>query len=221
MAEAAVIEGGFAEVNAGEWLAARGQPAAFFGKLTRRPRLGFMVRDRSRLDRLSTTGKARFGSAVRPFLTYIPCAAEIHAVSDKVLLAPAAARHGDFILRTVPMSVRASLCITEFALAGETDEAKDGAVQDTASFVVMATIGRTARQALEEGEVLSVRPEALVAWTGKRPTGFCPHLGLLDILLPRGPKDLLLTFYGPGVVWYEGSGTARAMHMYPGARRAC
>lgn len=218
MAEAAVIEGGFAEVNAGEWLAARGQPAAFFGTLTRRPRLGFMVRDRSRLDKLSTTAKARFGSATRPFLTYIPCAAEIHALSDKVLLAPAAARRGDFILRPIPMSTRASLCVTDFALAGEEN---DDVAHGAASFVVMATAGRTTRQALEEGDVLSVRPEALVAWTGKRPTGFCPRLSLLDILLPRGPKDLLLTFYGPGVVWYEGTGMARSMRMYPGARRVC
>ena len=52
---------------------------------------------------------------------------------------------------------------------------------------------------------LSARPEAVVAWTGKRPTGFCPKLSIWDILLPRGPRDLLFTFYGPGIVWIEGS----------------
>jgi uncharacterized protein (AIM24 family) len=59
--------------------------------------------------------------------------------------------------------------------------------------------------ALKDGETLSARPEAVVAWTGRRPTGFCPRISLLDVLLPRGSRDLLLTFYGPGVVWVEGS----------------
>ena len=44
-----------------------------------------------------------------------------------------------------------------------------------------------------------------MAWTGKKPTGFCPKLSIWDILLPRGPRDLLFTFYGPGIVWVEGS----------------
>ena len=58
---------------------------------------------------------------------------------------------------------------------------------------------------LEDGQTLSVRPEAVVAWTGKMPTGFCPKLSIWDVILPRGPRDLLFTFYGPGVVWAEGS----------------
>ena len=87
------------------------------------------------------------------------------------------------------MSARSALCVTEFA----------------EEWVVMATAGRTARVALAEEETLSARPEAVVAWTGKRPTGFCPKLSIWDILLPRGPRDLLFTFYGPGIVWVEGS----------------
>ena len=69
----------------------------------------------------------------------------------------------------------------------------------------MATASRTARLQVADGDTLSVRPEAVVAWTGNRPTGFCPKLGLWDILLPRGPKNLLLHFHGPSVVWVEGS----------------
>ena len=69
----------------------------------------------------------------------------------------------------------------------------------------MATAGRTARMQVADGETLSVRPEAAVAWTGKRPTGFCPRLSIWDVVLPRGPRDLLLTFYGPCLVWIEGS----------------
>ena len=69
----------------------------------------------------------------------------------------------------------------------------------------MATASRTARLSVEDGDTLSVRPEAVVAWTGQRPTGFCPKLGIWDILLPRGPKDLLYSFHGPCLVWIEGS----------------
>lgn len=87
------------------------------------------------------------------------------------------------------MSARNALCVTEFG--GE--------------WVVMATASRTARVALGEDETMSVRPDAVVAWTGRAPTGFCPRLSIWDVLLPRGPRDLLFTFYGPGVVWIEGA----------------
>ena len=185
------IENGFAEVGAGQWLMGRGQPAAFFGRATRRRRRGWRLRDRSRLDLVETTAASKCACAARPFLTHIPCAAPIFAVSDKVLVAPASAWAGAHAIKLIPMSLKSALCATEFG--GE--------------WVVMATLGRTARVALADGETLSARPEAVVAWTGRRPTGFCPKLGLLDILLPRGPRDLLLTFYGPGVVWIEGSGS--------------
>ena len=110
-------------------------------------------------------------------------------MSDKVLVAPAAARTGARLLRVVPMSFARSLRVTEFS----------------SEWVVMATRSRTARIALADGESLGVRPDAAVAWTGSRPTGFCPRLRLLDVLLPRGPRDLLLHFHGPAIVWIEGS----------------
>ena len=106
-----------------------------------------------------------------------------------MLVAPAAARTNAHLVKTIPMSARRALCATEFG--GE--------------WVVMATAGRTARIPLQEGETLSARPDAVAAWTTKRPTGFCPRLSIWDVLLPRGSRDLLLTFYGPGVVWIEGS----------------
>ena len=189
MAVPVAIEGGFAEVGAGPWLMGRGQPAAFFGRAVRRSRRGWCVRDRSRLDLVETTAAAKCASSSRPFLTHIPCAAPVFAVSDKVLVAPASARRGAETVKVVPMSARGAICVTEF---GE-------------EWVVMATAGRTARIAIGDGETLSARPDAVVAWTGRRPTGFCPRLSLLDVLLPRGSRDLLLTFYGPGVVWVEGS----------------
>jgi uncharacterized protein (AIM24 family) len=110
-------------------------------------------------------------------------------VSDKVLVAPAEARAGARLVKVVPMSLARSLRVTEFS----------------SEWVVVATRSRTARIALADGESLGVRPEAAVAWTGARPTGFCPRLRLLDVLLPRGPRDLLLHFHGPAIVWVEGS----------------
>jgi len=183
------IANGFAEIDAGLWLVGHGQPVAFFGQAVRRRRKGWLVRDRGRLELVETTGAAKCASQTRPFLTHIPCAAPVAAVSSKVLVAPAAARTGDKSVKTIPMSLARSICVTGFG----------------SEWVVMATKGRTSRIQVAEGETLSVRPEAAVAWTGANPTGFCPKLGLLDMLLPRGPKDLLLTFYGPAIVWIEGA----------------
>ena len=189
MALVVTIANGFAGVDAGLWLMGRGQPVAFFGSVVRRRRKGWCVRDRSLIDLVETTGASKCADASRPFLTHIPCAAPVFAVSGKVLLAPAGARKGASAVKAVPMSIRNTLCATEFG----------------SEWVVMATPSRTDRIVLADGETLSVRPEAVVAWTGKRPTGFCPKLSIWDILLPRGPRDLLFTFYGPGVVWIEGA----------------
>jgi hypothetical protein len=189
MQETVKIEGGFAEVGAGAWLMGRGQPTAFFGSAVRRRRKGFFLRDRSALDLVETTGAAKCADARRPFLTHIPCAAPISAASAKVLVAPAAARTGAEVVKMIPMSLKGSLCVTVF---GE-------------NWVVMATASRTARLQVADGDTLSVRPESVVAWTGNRPTGFCPKLSLWDILLPRGPRNLLLHFHGPSVVWVEGT----------------
>ena len=187
------ILNGFAEIGAGTWLVGHGQPAAFFGKTVRQHMKGWLVRDRGCLELVETTGDARCADGSRPFLTHIPCAAPISAVSSKVLVAPAAARTGALSVKPIPMSLAGSICVTEFG----------------SEWVVMATRGRTARVQVPEGETLSVRPEAVVAWSGAKPTGFCPKLGILDMILPRGPKDLLLTFYGPAIVWVEGSCDSR------------
>jgi hypothetical protein len=187
--DAVRIEGGFAEVGAGSWLMGRGQPAAFSGAAARRRRRGLFLRDRASLDLVETTAAAKCSDARRPFLTHIPCAAPVCAVSGKVLVAPASARSGSQQVKTVPMTAKGAVCATEFSGA----------------WVVMATASRTTRLGIAEGDTVSVRPEAVVAWTGRRPTGFCPRLSLLDVLLPRGPRDLFLTFYGPGIVWIEGS----------------
>lgn len=199
------IENGFAEVGAGAWLMGRGQPAAFFGTASRRRRKGWVVRDRGSLDLVETTASAKCADASRPFLTHIPCAATVSAVSGKVLVAPVAARKDAEIVKTIPMSLRSSICVTQFGLVDE-----DDSKLPANAWVVMATASRTARVQVADGETLSVRPESAVAWTTQRPTGFCPKLSIWDVLLPRGPRDLLLTFYGPGIVWVEGSGNRQA-----------
>lgn len=179
----------------------RGQPAAFFGGAVRRPRRGWCVRDRAMLDLVETTASARCSDKSRPFLTHIPCAAPVFAVSSKVLIAPAASRKGAELVKVVPMSLQRAVCVTEFG----------------SEWVVMSTEGRTSRMQLSEGDTLSVRPEAVVAWTGPKPSGFCPKLGLMDMLLPRGPRDLLLSFHGPCVVWIEGSDESHRLQR-PGRR---
>jgi len=193
MSETVTIANGFAEVGAGTWLTGRGQPAAFFGTAVRRRRTGWFLRDRAALDLVETTGAAWCADAARPFLTHIPCAAPVTAVSARVLVAPAAARRGAELVKVIPMSARGALGVTRFEQA----------------WLVTATVSRTARVVVADGDTLSVRPEAVVAWTGNRPTGFVRRLGLWDVLLPRAPRDLLLHFHGPCIVWIEGARDAR------------
>ena len=205
------IENGFVETGAGRWLAGRSQPAAFTGRASRLRRRGWCVRDRSMLELFETSGVSRFADSSRPFLTFIPCAANVSAVTSKVLVAPESARRGATYLKAVPMSLKGGMCVTEFGLSPE------GEGNDGSEWVVMASEGRTCRIQLGDGEVLSARPTAVVAWTGRSPTGFCPKLSLWDVILPRAPKDLLFSFYGPGVVWIEGSKTER--QIFKGGRR--
>ena len=195
------IENGFAEVGAGAWLMGHAQPAAFFGKAVRRRRRGWFLRDRRSLDLVETTDAAKCADASCPFLTHIPCAAPIFAISAKVLVAPADARVKAHLVKVIPMSVRSALCATEFGAWGT----GNGEQETGSTWVVMATASRTSRVQVKDGETLSVRPDAVVAWTGRLPTGFCPKLGIWDILLPRGPRDLILNFHGPCLVWIEGS----------------
>ncbi len=206
MAVVVTIENGFVEVGCGSWLMGCGQPAAFFGTAERRRRKGLFVRDRSRLDLVVTTGAAKCADASRPFLTHIPCAEPISAVSGKVLAAPEAARSGAQTVKVVPFSLASSLVVTEFGRRAESSDAeKRDAGESDAAWVVMATASRTARVRVADGDTFAVRPEAVVAWTGKRPTGFCQKLGLWDFILPRMPRDLMLHFHGPCLVWIEGA----------------
>lgn len=212
MTETVTIANGFAEVGAGTWLMGHGQPAAFFGAAARRRRTGWFLRDRAALDLVETTGATWCADAARPFLTHIPCAAPITAVSAKVLVAPAAAHSGAELVKVIPMSARGALGVTHFGQPEEgarRETGDEGHVSSLPShvqsnFVVMATASRTARVSVEDGETLSVRPAAVVAWTGNHPTGFVRRLGLWDVLLPRPPRDLLLHFHGPCIVWIEG-----------------
>ena len=189
MAEA-VIENGAAKVEAGTWLAGRAQPAAFFGTAKLSKLRGFIVPDRAAVNVVETSADAWCADAEKPFLIRLTALPDepLNVVSSKLLVAPASARVGARNLKVVPFSLRRNTVTTQF---------RQG-------WTVLATKTRVTRVALEDGATLTVRPEALVAWVGKPPTGFCPKLSLLDMLLPRGPRNLAYSFHGPAVVWFEG-----------------
>lgn len=187
----ATIESGFAHVTDGTWLLGASQPAAYRGTLRDRRMSGWIVPDRGRLRNVELSGTASCSDAERPFLARIDCADTLSVVSERILVAPAASRTGSQLVRVVPMSFKYALAVTEFRNPG---------------WAVTATASRVNRFVLEEGEVLSVRIESVVAWTTRRPTGHCPKLTMRDVLIPRRrAKSLWLNFYGPGVVWAEGA----------------
>lgn len=185
------IQSGFAEVAAGEWLVGRAQPTAAYGVFRVKGLSGFLVPDRTFVRVVTSRERLLCSAADAPFLTRLDALPDekLALVSSKLLIAPQVSRTGARRVKLVPFSQRFAVVVTEF----------------TMGWVVAATRSRTHRVALAEGEVLTVRRESAVAWTGLDPVGFCPKLGLWDILLPRGPRNLSLTFRGPTVVWIEGS----------------
>ncbi len=186
------IENGMARVEtAGAYLAARDQPCAHAGAVRVAGLRGLIVPDRAALCQVETTGAAYFARAEAPFLTLLAALPDepLCVVATKLLVAPAASRVKGRALKLVPMSFARALAVTE--LRG--------------GWAVLATKSRVARVAVAEGDTLTVRSEALVAWCGAAPTTFCPRLGLLDILLPRGPRGLAFSVHGPATVWFEGA----------------
>ena len=184
-----LIENGFAVTGAGTWLIGRGQPAAAAGKFSGKGLKGFVVPDRKYLSVLENEGEAYLSSSARPFLTHITSVEALSAVSSKVLIAPLEARRAANLLRVIPMSFRDAFPVTRFGIG----------------WVVMATKSRVKRIVLEEGQVLCVKRGSVVAWTGKDPVGVAGRVKLRDILIPKRKVSLSLDFYGPQVVWVEGS----------------
>ena len=127
-------------------------------------------------------------AAARPFLTRLDLGVKLSVVADKFLLAPATVKARSRLLRMVPFSMRNALRVQE--LEG--------------GWAIMATASRVRRIAVAEDDTLTVSPAALVAYLGRRPSGFCPRLRLRDIFLPRVPR-LRLRFHGPATVWIEGA----------------
>jgi len=201
----AIIESGFAKVEGGEWLAGRSQPAVCRGVTKTSCLRGLFVADRPFVRRVETADAAWFSRAESPFLTRIDALpdAVVGVVSEKVLVAPLASRVGAESLKLIPMSLQRAIAVSQFKMG----------------WVIAATRSRVMRLSLDDGDTLTVRPDALVAWTGNRPTGYCPRLSVIDIILPRSPKDLAYTFHGPAVVWFEGAASERASHRRCGAAR--
>ena len=202
----AVIENGTARIEAGTWLVGRAQPAAFFSTVKLSGLKGFIVPDRSAVKVAATTSTAWCADAEKPFLVRLSALPDesLNVVSAKLLVAPAVARVGARNLKLVPFSFLGTTSVTQL---------RQG-------WAVLATRSRVTRIALDEGETLTVRPESLVAWVGKEPTGFCPRLTLLDMLLPRGPRNLAYSFHGPAVVWFEGSVEQSLRRRMPNGVRA-
>ncbi len=195
-----ILEQGMARVVAGSYLAAEAQPVACFKTVKVSGLGGFIVPDRAALRTVETTGEAYFASAESPFLTALTALPDtpLGVVSTKLLVAPREARQKGLSLKVIPMSFARAIPVTLLQK----------------SWCVLATKSRVTRVTLEEGETLTVRPEALVAWIGKMPTGFCPKLRLIDIFLPRNPRNLALNFHGPATVWFEGSDKPKRRQPY-------
>ena len=197
MTAEALIENGFAIVEDGSWLLPPAQPAATLGTSRALPlpkgKASWFRRliapDRQRLVHVELKGKMYCADRTRPFLSRLDAGEPLNLVTAKLLVAPADSRTMGILVRPIPFSIRGAICAT--ALTG--------------GWAVAATAGRVARVVVADGETLAVRPEALVAWTGRPPTGMVPRLRLRDILLPRTPQSLVLDFHGPCIVWLEGS----------------
>ncbi len=191
MSTEATIESGFAHVTDGAWLIGTSQPAAYRGKLRDCRLKGWVVPDRVRMRSVEVEGTLSCSDAKCPFLARLDCAEQLFVVSERILVAPTEARVRGHLVRVIPMSFRKALVVTEFKNPG---------------WAVVATVSRVHRIVLGEDDVVSVRLASAVAWTTKRPTGYCPKLTMRDLLMPRRQrKALWLNFYGPGVVWVEGS----------------
>ena len=206
MTSEAVIENGAAKIEAGTWLVGRAQPTAFLGMVKLFGLKGFIVPDRASVKMAETTATAWCADAEKPFLVRLSALPDesLNVVSAKLLVAPAPTRVGGRNLKLVPFSFLGATAVTQL---------RQG-------WAVLATRSRVTRIALGEDETLTVRPEALVAWVGKDPTGFCPRLTLLDMLLPRGPRNLSYSFHGPAVVWFEGSVEQSLRRRMPNGVRA-
>lgn len=193
----ATIENGCASVGDGEWIVAHGQPAAVRGSFAAvgAPKVegrGFWKRlfepDRRRVAFLRLQGEMWCAAADRPFLTRLDLGERVSVVTDKLLLAPACARRAGTLVKSIPFSFKGALATTELEIG----------------WALTATRSRVTKVVVKEGETLGVRPGAVVAWTGRAPTGFCPKLGFRDLVLPRAPRTLVFDFHGPAIVWFEG-----------------
>lgn len=186
-----LVQNGFAQLPAGDWLAGQAQPAACCGTASVVGLRGWLVPDRAPLRRVTASGNCWFSEQEKPFLTRLDALPDepLHVVSSKLLVAPYASRVRGGSLRLVPLSIRSSLVYTD--------------VQG--GWVVVSTASRVTRVSIKEEEVLTVRPESVVAWVGRKPTGFCPKLSLWELFIPRNPASLSFSFHGPAVIWFEGS----------------
>lgn len=184
-----LIENGFATLGRGTWLVSRGQPAVAVGAFSLKGIKGFFAPDRHKLAVLQTEQPAQLASAKRPFLTHLTSVGALTVLSEKLLVAPLEAREGARLFRVIPLSGRKAFPVTRIK----------------SDWAVMATQSRMKRIVLAEDEIACVKRDAIVAWTGKDPTCRAGRIRLRDLFLPKQDVSLALHFYGPQVIWVEGT----------------
>lgn len=194
------IEQSFVCAPKGDWITRPGQPVATLGAPPEshplpgsqrglRPLLGMRQPDCGHLCRVTLQDNGWFADARTPAVTRLFAHLPINVVTDKLLLAPEEIRESGFLKRLIPLTSFRAFCVTRL---------KGG-------WVVVGTTSPVTAITVAAGEILTVRPEAIVAWCGASPQRFCPKIRLRDVVLPRPSADLYLQFSGEATVWVEGA----------------
>lgn len=184
-----LIENGFASLKAGSWLIRRGQPAVACGKFSITGIKGFFAPDRHYLCVLQSEQMTHLACSKQPFLTHLVSVGALSVLSEKLLVAPLAARTGAKLFRVIPFSGRKAFPVTRI----------------DAEWAIIATASRLKRIVIAENEIVCVKRDAAVAWTGKDPTSVAGRIRMRDLLIPKQNVALSLNFYGPQIIWVEGT----------------
>ena len=149
--------------------------------------------DRFHMRRALLDGRCWLGAAGLPAVTQLlpdPRLGDLHVVTNTLLCYATTRRRGGHLLKVIPGSLRKAIGVTDLAAGNEGLPVYCAALQELRPID------------LPEDETLGVNPRALAAWQGpSRPRPFLKKLRMLDLLLPRLPGELTLTFSGPARIW--------------------
>ena len=149
--------------------------------------------DRFHLRRAILDGCCWLGAAGLPAVTQLlpdPGLGDLHVITDALLCCATSRRRGGQLLKVIPGSLRKAIGVTDL------DAATQGLPVYCAGLQELRPVD------LAEQETLGVNPRALAAWQGHaRPRPFLAKLRMRDLLLPRIPGELTITFTGPARIW--------------------